>query len=95
MIVDVYRGRIPKSAQAPPPDLMTDAVADVRHGPGDRHDERQIADASDDLDEIHTCAARRNRISPIAVKIMFGTHAQRAASPMNASAANEQTVITT
>ncbi len=93
------RGRIaganPEEAEPFSPDLVADPVADVRHRPRERHHRGDVSDPANDLDEVHTSAARRNRVRPIAVKRMFGTHAQSHANARNASPANEQTVMTT
>ncbi len=84
-----------KQAEAPAAHLMTHAIADVGHAAGDDHDEGDVADSADDLDEAHTIAARRNRNNPIAVNSRFGIHAQSAANASIASPANEQIVMTT
>jgi hypothetical protein len=84
-----------KEAEPAAPDLMADAIPDVSDRAGDHHDEREVSDAPDDLDEVHTNAARRKRANPIAVNRMFGIQAQSAANPRKASPANEQIVMTT
>jgi len=84
-----------EEAQPLPPDLMANAIADVRDHAGQCHHCSNVPNTANDLNEVHIWAARRNRTRPIAVNRMFGIHAHSAASATNASAMNEQIVITT
>ncbi len=84
-----------EQTEPPPSDLMADPISDVGDRSGQNHHQSDVADAANDLHEVHIEAARRSRPRPMAVKRMFGIHAHSHASESSASLANEQIVITT